>query len=189
VELIVGLGNPGKEYEASRHNIGFLVVNRLARFHGIPLQERKYKSRWGRGDIEGRPVVLAKPRTYMNASGEAVKLLLAPFSLTADRLIVVHDDLDLPFGRIRIKEKGGNGGHRGIQSIMRAIGSGDFLRLKVGIGRPPGGMDAADYVLQPFDHDEKQLLGDVLANAREALELLLTDGLQTAMNRYNRRGT
>jgi PTH1 family peptidyl-tRNA hydrolase len=189
VELIVGLGNPGKEYEASRHNIGFLVVNRLARTHGIPLQERKYKSRWGRGEIEGHPVILAKPRTYMNLSGDAVKLLLAPFSLTSNELIVIHDDLDLPFGRIKIKEKGGNGGHKGIQSIMHAIGSGDFLRIKVGIGRPPGGMDAADYVLQPFDRAEKPLLGEAIALAQEALELLLKADLQAAMNRYNCKGT
>ncbi len=185
----MGLGNPGKEYEASRHNIGFLVVNRLARAHDIHLQERKYKSSWGRGKIEGHPVILARPRTYMNLSGDAVKLFLAPFSLTANQLIVIHDDLDLPFGRIKIKEKGGNGGHKGIQSIMRATGSGDFPRVKVGIGRPPGGMDAADYVLQPFDHAEKQLLGEVIANAQEALELLLRAGLQAAMNLYNRRGT
>lgn len=189
MELIVGLGNPGKEYEASRHNIGFLVLNRLARTHGIPLQERKYKSRWGRGEIEGHPVILAKPRTYMNSSGDAVKLLLAPFSLTANQLIVIHDDLDLPFGRIKIKEKGGNGGHKGIQSIMHAIGSGDFLRIKVGIGRPPGGLDAADYVLQPFDRAEKQLLGEAIALAQEALELLLKADLQAAMNRYNCKGT
>ena len=185
----MGLGNPGTEYEASRHNIGFLVLNRLARTHGISLQERKYKSRWGRGEIEGHPVILAKPRTYMNSSGDAVKLLLAPFSLTANQLIVIHDDLDLPFGRIKIKEKGGNGGHKGIQSIMHAIGSGDFLRIKVGIGRPPGGMDAADYVLQPFDRAEKQLLGEAIALAQEALELLLKAGLQAAMNRYNYKGT
>ena len=185
----MGLGNPGKEYEASRHNIGFLVLNRLARTHGIPLQERKYKSRWGRGEIEGHPVILAKPRTYMNSSGDAVKLLLAPFSLTANQLIVIHDDLDLPFGRIKIKEKGGNGGHKGIQSIMHAIGSGDFLRIKVGLGRPPGGMDAADYVLQPFDRAEKQLLGEAIALAQEALELRLKAGLQAAMNRYNCKGT
>jgi PTH1 family peptidyl-tRNA hydrolase len=189
VELIVGLGNPGKEYEASRHNIGFLVVSRLARAHGIALDERKCKSRWGRGAIAGSPVILAKPRTYMNASGDAVKLLAASFSLTAHQLIIIHDDLDLPFGRIRIKEKGGNGGHKGIQSIIHAIGSGDFLRIKVGIGRPPGGMDAADYVLQPFDRTERQSLGEVTAVAQEALELLLQEGTQAAMNRYNRKGT
>ncbi len=185
----MGLGNPGKEYEASRHNIGCLVVNRLARTHGIPLDERKYKSRWGRGHIEGRPVILAKPRTYMNRSGDAVQLLAAAFSLAAHQLIVIHDDLDLPFERIRIKEKGGYGGHKGIQSIIHAIGSGDFPRIRVGIGRPPEGMDAADYVLQPFDRNEKQSLGGVTAVAQEALALLLKEGLQAAMNRYNRKGT
>lgn len=189
MELIVGLGNPGKEYEASRHNVGFLVVSRLARTHGIALQERKYKSRWGQGQIEGQAVILAKPRTYMNLSGEAVKLLLASFSLTSNQLIVIHDDLDLPFGRIKIKEKGGNGGHRGIQSIIHAVGSGDFRRVKVGIGRPPGKMDAADYVLQPFDLAEKQLLEEVVTTAQTAVELLLKSGLQTAMNFYNRRKT
>jgi len=189
VELIVGLGNPGREYEASRHNIGFLVVSHLARTHGIPLTERKYKSRWGRGKIGGSPVILAKPHTYMNLSGEAVKLLLASFSLTSRHLTVVHDDLDLPFGRIKIKEKGGNGGHKGIQSIMNAIGGGDFLRIKVGIGRPPERLDPADYVLQPFDQAEKRSLGEVIALSREALELLLKAGLQTAMNLYNRTGT
>lgn len=189
MELIVGLGNPGKQYEASRHNIGFLVVNRLARIHGIPLAERKYKSRWGRGGIDGHPVILAKPRTYMNLSGDAVKLLLDSFSLTAHQLIVIHDDLDLPFGRIKIKEKGGNGGHKGIQSIMHAVGCGDFPRIKVGIGRPPGGMDAADYVLQPFDRTEKPQLVEIIALAQNALELLLKTDLQAAMNRYNRKET
>jgi len=189
VELIVGLGNPGKEYEASRHNVGFLVVNRLARTNGIPLDERKYKSRWGRGAIADRPVILAKPRTFMNASGDAVRLLAASFSLTAHQLIVIHDDLDLPFGRIRIKEKGGHGGHKGIQSIIHAVGSGGFRRVKIGIGRPPGGIDAADYVLQPFDRTERQSLGEVAAAAQQAVELLLQEGLPAAMNRYNRSGT
>ena len=189
MELIVGLGNPGKEYEASRHNVGFLVVNSLARTHGISLQERKYKSRWGRGQIDGHPVVLAKPRTYMNLSGEAVKLFLAPFSLTPRQLIVIHDDLDLPFGRIKIKDKGGNGGHKGIQSIMNTLGTGDFPRIKVGIGRPPDGLDPAEYVLQPFDENEKRSLNEVTALAREALALVLGAGIQAAMNQYNRKQT
>jgi PTH1 family peptidyl-tRNA hydrolase len=187
VELIVGLGNPGKEYEASRHNVGFLVVDLLARTHGIPLKERKYKSRWGRGQIDGHPIILAKPRTYMNLSGEAVKLLFTTFSLTPHQLIVIHDDLDLTFGRIKIKDKGGNGGHKGIQSIMNTLGTGDFPRIKVGIGRPPDGLDAADFVLQPFDQTEKRSLNEVIARSREALELLLGAGIQAAMNQYNRK--
>lgn len=187
MELIVGLGNPGKEYEASRHNVGFLVLNLLARTHGIPLNERKYKSRWGKGQINAHPVILSKPHTYMNLSGEAVKLFLTPFSLTPRQLVVIHDDLDLSFGRIKIKDKGGNGGHKGIQSIMNALGTGDFPRIRVGIGRPPDGLDAADYVLQPFDATEKRSLNDVLTRSREALELLLGKGIQAAMNQYNRR--
>lgn len=187
MELIVGLGNPGKEYESSRHNVGFLVVSRLAKAHGIPLNERKYKSRWGKGHIDHHPVILAKPHTYMNLSGGAVERLLAACALTPRQLIVIHDDLDLPFGRIKIKEQGGNGGHKGIQSIMHALGTGDFPRIRVGIGRPPDGLDAADFVLQPFDEIERRSLNEVIARSREALELLLEQGIQAAMNHYNRK--
>jgi len=187
VKLVVGLGNPGKEYTHSRHNIGFLVINRLAKANGIALKKRKFKSIWGRGGISEHEVILAKPHTFMNISGEAVKRFLEEFNLESHHLIVIHDDLDLDFGRIKIKKKGGAGGHKGIISIMDVIGGGVFTRVKVGIGRPHLDMDVTEYVLQPFDEKQRGFLNDVISKAQAAVELLFETGVQAAMNRYNRK--
>lgn len=187
MKLVVGLGNPGREFTYSRHNIGFLVINRLARANGIPLNKRKFKSRWGMGKILGHKIILAKPHTFMNLSGEAVKRFQETFKLASHQLIVIHDDLDLDFGRIKIKEKGGDGGHKGIRSIMDVIGGGAFIRVKVGIGRQHQGMDATEYVLQPFDEMQRCLLNDVVSMAEAAAELLLEKGIHAAMNYYNRK--
>jgi len=185
VKLIVGLGNPGKEFKFSRHNIGFLVINRLARTNGIALEKRKFKSRWGIGEISGHRVILAKPYTFMNLSGEALKRFQEEFELESPQLIVIQDDLDLDFGRIKIKEKGGNGGHKGIRSIIDVMGGGTFTRVKVGIGRPHKDMDLTDYVLQPFDERQRNLLDEVISKAQVAVEMILEAGIQAAMNRYN----
>lgn len=187
MELIVGLGNPGREYTLSRHNIGFLVIDRLAHAHGIALKERKHKSRWGTGEVSGQRVLLAKPHTYMNLSGEAVKLFFKAFALASHQLIVIHDDLDLSFGRIKIKEKGGNGGHKGIQSIMSCVGGGNFTRVRIGIGRPFEGIEATEYVVQPFDESQRYALDEVMVRARAALETLLRSGIHAAMNQCNRK--
>ena len=187
MKLIVGLGNPGKEFTFSRHNIGFLVINRLARINGIALKERKFKSRWGKGKISGHMVILAKPYTFMNLSGKAVKRFQEEFELEPHQLIVIQDDLDLDFGRIKIKERGGNGGHKGIRSIMDVIGGDVFTRVKIGIGKPYLDMDLTEYVLQPFDERQGILLNDVISRAQAVVELLLEAGVQAAMNRFNLR--
>jgi peptidyl-tRNA hydrolase, PTH1 family len=147
---VVGLGNPGKEYENSRHNAGFEVLDRLIRRYGIGLQERKFRASWGAGLAEGRKVLFVKPLTYMNRSGEAVGEILKYFDISAGQVLVVHDDLDLPFARIRIAGRGGAGGHRGIQSIIDHLGTNDFPRLKMGIGRPKHGEPIESFVLQPL---------------------------------------
>ncbi|KPJ59286.1 MAG: hypothetical protein AMJ42_02105 [Deltaproteobacteria bacterium DG_8] len=185
MKLIVGLGNPGKEFTFSRHNIGFLVINRLARANGIALKKRKFKSRWGVGKISGHRVILAKPYTFMNLSGEAIKIFQEEIKLEPYQLIVIQDDLDLDFGKIKIKKKGGNGGHKGIRSIIDVMGGGTFTRVKVGIGRPREDMDMIDYVVQPFDEKERNLLNDVILKAQVAVEMILEAGIQAAMNRFN----
>jgi PTH1 family peptidyl-tRNA hydrolase len=187
VKVIVGLGNPGIRYKANRHNIGFQVVDRLAEANHIRNSTKRLKSFYGTGKIDSQEVVLAKPMTFMNRSGEAVTRLVDFFNVGMEDLIVVHDDLDLPFGRLRFKRRGGDGGHQGVRSIIEAMGENTFLRLKVGIGRPPRGMEVADYVLCNFDEIEQPLLSDVLSCAAEAITVLLSEGLQTAMNRYQRK--
>jgi len=189
VKVIVGLGNPGVRYKANRHNIGFQVVDRLAEANHIRNSTKRLKSFYGAGKIDSEEVVLAKPMTFMNRSGEAVTRLVDFFNVGMEDLIVVHDDLDLPLGRLRFKRRGGDGGHQGLRSIIEAMGENTFLRLKVGIGRPPRGMEAADYVLSDFDEIQQPLLSEVLSCAAEALTVLLSEGLQTAMNRYQKKLT
>jgi PTH1 family peptidyl-tRNA hydrolase len=187
VKIIVGLGNPGIPYEWSRHNIGFMVVNRFAEIHHIPVGTRRFKSLFGKGSIDSEPVILAKPLTYMNRSGEAVAKIVPFFKIGMKDLIVIHDDLDLPFGKLRIKQRGGDGGHQGIRSVIESMGGNSFLRLKIGIGRPPKEMDPAAYVLTSFSHSEKPSLDEVLTRAAGCLEVILHQGIETAMNRYQKR--
>lgn len=186
MKLIVGLGNPGREYHWTRHNLGFLLLDDLAREHRISMGRRGLKSVYGRGRIARAEVVLAKPQTYMNLSGEAVARLLHFFKIPPQDLITLHDDLDLPWGKIRIRIGGSAGGHRGILSIHEAIRSEDFIRFKIGIGRPAeSGRDPADYVLEPLGEAEKEDLKDILKHGREAVEVLLLRGPQEAMNRFH----
>jgi PTH1 family peptidyl-tRNA hydrolase len=172
----------------SRHNIGFQVVDRLAKRNRISIRAKRFKFLYGTGWIDFQQVVLAKPMTFMNLSGEAVKKAANFFHLRMEDLIVVHDDLDLPFGRLRFKRRGGDGGHQGIRSIIERMGGNNFLRLKVGIGRPPQGMDSADYVLDVFDRNEQSHLDQTLSLAAESVEVMLLEGLEKAMNRFQKSG-
>ncbi len=186
MKIIVGLGNPGIPYRMTRHNIGFQVVDRLAKLNHIPIRTKRFKSLYGTGWIDSQQVVLAKPRTFMNRSGEAVKRAADFFHLRIEDLIVVHDDLDLPFGRLRFKHRGGDGGHQGVRSIIEMMGGNNFLRLKVGIGRPPQGMDPAEYVLETFDKVMQSHLDQILSRAAEFLNVMLLEGLEKAMNQFQK---
>jgi PTH1 family peptidyl-tRNA hydrolase len=184
--LIVGLGNPGKEYAAHRHNIGFRVVDELAHAHGLKFGRQKdAKAQVAGGEMGGREVVLAKPQTFMNESGRAVARLRRAYEIPFERVLVVYDDLDLPLGRLRLRPEGGSGGHRGMRSIIESLGTQAFPRLRIGVGRPPGAMDPAEYVLQPFARDERPLLAEILHRAGAAVECWLEAGVEAAMERFN----
>jgi len=187
VKIIVGLGNPGTKYRMSRHNIGFQVVDRVAQISHISIRTKRFRSLYGTGWIDFQQVLLSKPMTFMNRSGEAVKKTTDFFHMGMEDVIVVHDDLDLPFGRLRFKQRGGDGGHQGVRSIIERMGGNSFLRLKVGIGRPPRGMDSADYVLDVFDRTEQSLLDQTLSQAAESLKVVLLEGLQKAMNQLQKK--
>ena len=191
MKLIIGLGNPGRSYSKNRHNIGFFCLNHLAKQQGIRFDKKQAKARTGSGEIDGIQVVLARPQTYMNLSGQSVSRLANKFKAGLGDLIVIHDDLDLPLGKIRIRQVGGSGGHKGIKSIISEIGSSDFIRVRIGISRPATNTteisEAAiiKYVLSDFTPDEKQSIVPVIARASEAILCLLTEGLEAAMNKYN----
>ena len=187
MKIIVGLGNPGIQYRMTRHNIGFQVVDRLARISHIPFRIKRFKSLFGTGWIDSQKVALAKPVTFMNRSGEAVKKAVDFFYLRMEDLVVVHDDLDLPFGKLRFKQRGGDGGQQGVRSIIESMGGSNFLRLKVGIGRPPPGMDPAEYVLGTFDEAEQFQLDQILSRAAEFLKVMLLEGLEEAMNQFQKK--
>lgn len=185
MKLIIGLGNPGKEYAATRHNVGFRCINGLAKKYSVSFRSGS-KSRFGEGEIQGHKVALAKPQTYMNLSGKAVKLLMQRYKVPLDDVLIIHDDLDLPPGKVRISQGGGSGGHKGIESIIAELGSRDFLRIRVGIGRPPGeDDDAVDYVLGDFGYDEKPVIEEAIARVAEIVICLLDEGVTAAMNKYN----
>lgn len=190
--LIVGLGNPGSEYAHNRHNVGYWCVNRLARTHGVKLKARTLAA-IGEGYIAGNPVTLLKPRTYVNRSGHAVAPALRHAAVGIERMIVIYDELDLPSGRVRIKPNGGHGGHNGIRSIIATIGSSDFPRIRIGIGRPQVDGEpswdpqiVANYVLSDATPSEIETLGTAVEAAAQAVEAIISEGLEAAMNRYNR---
>ncbi|HEY58956.1 MAG TPA: aminoacyl-tRNA hydrolase [Anaerolineae bacterium] len=184
--LIVGLGNPGRQYARNRHNVGFLVVSRLAERLGAPFGRMQHKALIAQGRHERRRLILAKPQTFMNLAGQAVAPLLRFYKIPLDHLLVVYDDLDLPPFTLRLRPKGGHGGHKGMRDIIQRLGSQEFPRLRVGIGRPPGRMDAADYVLQDFSPAEQETLAMVLDRAVEGILLWISEGLPAAMNFINR---
>jgi PTH1 family peptidyl-tRNA hydrolase len=188
VKLVVGLGNPGPEYAPTRHNAGFRVIDELARRHGIALaRERRVHGLFGRGRVCGVELGLLEPHTFMNLSGKAVLAVAtaSPLGDITSDLVVVYDDLDLPFGRLRIRPGGGAGGQKGLADIQNRLGRSDFPRMRFGIGRPPPGEDPVEYVLASFDAEQQAGLGDVLARAADALEAIVADGVQLAMNRFN----
>ena len=182
--LIVGLGNPGRKYRGNRHNIGFMAVDALAAAYKIESSKVQNKAIVGNGRIQSRAVILAKPQTYMNSSGDAVGPLARYYKVPPENVLVIYDELDLPFGTIRLREKGGTGGHNGMKSIINHLGQ-DFPRVRLGIGRPPGQMPVPAYVLQDFGKDDLPLLDDVLAEAIRAIETYLREGIQLAMSRHN----
>ena len=193
MKLIVGLGNPGQGYANNRHNLGFMCLNHFARIHSIRFERKQGKARVGVGVVAGSEVMVAKPQTYMNLSGQAVSLLMKKLNIGLDDLLVVHDDLDLPLAKIRIRRGGGSGGHRGVDSITTELDGQDFSRIRVGIGRPaiPASSDTVSetdiisYVLGDFTPEEKEAVTGVIPEVNEAILCFLTEGLTVAMNRYN----
>jgi PTH1 family peptidyl-tRNA hydrolase len=186
----VGLGNPGPGYAGNRHNVGAMVLDEVAARAGVRLSAGKgprARALAGDGRLAGRRVVLARPLTYMNESGSPVRGLLDYHKLPVEDLVVIHDELDIPFAAVRLKRGGGEGGHNGLRSVTRAVGSKDYLRVRVGIGRPPGRQDPADFVLKDFSSTERKELELLVAEAADALELLLAKGLETAQNEVHPR--
>jgi PTH1 family peptidyl-tRNA hydrolase len=185
--LVVGLGNPGEEYANTLHNLGFLVIDRLAAQHGIRVTRREARALVGVGSIEGRDVVLAKPQTFMNLSGTSVKPLLEKYSLTAQDLILVYDELDLPWTALRIKPKGSAAGHNGADSVIRSLGTNEFARVRLGIH--PGHVirNGADFVLSSFARRQREELDELIGYAADAVRAMLAEGVEKAMTKYNRR--
>jgi PTH1 family peptidyl-tRNA hydrolase len=183
-KLIVGLGNPGVQYAQSRHNVGFLALDRFAEPHHLTFSRRRFNALLAEGAIQDQRVLLAKPQTFMNLSGNAVGRLISFYRIPFRDIIVVYDDLDLPLGRMRLRERGSAGGHHGMESIIAAVGHGDFARLRIGIGRPPSREDV-EHVLGTFTRAEESIVKEVLARAVEALDVWLIAGLENAMNRFN----
>lgn len=183
--LIAGLGNPGLEYRQTRHNFGFLALDALAEDAKLPLKKVKFKAMIAEGRLEGKSVVLAKPLAFMNESGTSITSLMHFFKIDLEHLLIIHDDLDLPFGTIRMRAEGGTSGQKGMASIIERLGTQTFPRMRLGIGHPPGQMEPADYVLQHFSKADNEVLKIVLKFAVEAAQTFVRDGLVTAMNRYN----
>ncbi len=187
MKLIAGLGNPGDRYAQTRHNVGFMVVQRLAAGAGIALKKRGYQGFYGVGRMAGAETTLLLPQTFMNLSGASVGAASKSLGIAPGDLIVVHDEVDLPFACLRIKVGGGHGGHNGLRSIIGVLGSGDFIRVRIGIGRPPEGGEVAGYVLNSFGAGERARLDAVVANAAAAIEAILVRGVPQAMNEFNNR--
>lgn len=185
MKLVVGLGNPGEEYRGTRHNLGFMVVEELARRHRVHKQEYKHKAVLAWIQYKGEMVVLAKPLTYMNLSGMAVKPLVSSLKVGPGELLVIYDDMDLELGRIRIRPGGGSGGHRGLISIIGSLGTGEFHRLRIGIGRPPEGEEVIDHVLSRFDRGEEIIIKAAIDKASDAVQEWIREGIVKAMNSYN----
>ncbi len=193
MKLIVGLGNPGRGHANNRHNVGFVCLNHFARMQGIHFDKKQGRARIGTGEVADSKVVVAKPQTYMNRSGQSVSLLVKKFNVGLDNLLIIHDDLDLPLGKIRIRQGGSAGGHKGAGSIITELASQNFIRIRVGIGRPDkneGFTEFSDdeikaYVLSDFTSDEKQAITQVIPRVSEAILCLITEGPVAAMNRYN----
>jgi PTH1 family peptidyl-tRNA hydrolase len=184
--LIVGLGNPGQRYRNNRHNVGFQCLDRLARLHRLEFDKRQKKGKLALGQIEGCSVILLKPQTFMNESGQSVAPVAQFYQVPPERTLVILDDLDLPQGTVRLRAFGGSGGHGGMRSIIRQLGTQQFARVRIGIGRPPGRMDPADYVLQDFRPQEQELVTEICNWVAQAIQCWLDEGIEIAMTQYNR---
>lgn len=184
---VVGLGNPGKKYAASRHNVGFLLIQRFGDKLNVKLKKRKYSAKAAQVELENTPVLLVKPWTYMNNSGIAVKQLLEYSGVKLNRMLVLYDDLDIPLGEIRIRKSGGPGTHKGMASIVKEIGSTEFPRIRIGIGPLPPGAHATDYVLADFSREEQRVLDDCLVKTEESVMHIVADNIEKAMTRFNRK--
>ncbi len=187
LRLVVGLGNPGDAYLKTRHNAGFMVVDEVAEVFSIPLVKRKFDTIFGRGSVDGVDIILIKPMAFMNLSGPPVLKIANYFKILCEDMLVIHDDIDLAFGRLKINEKGGDGGHKGVRSLMDAFGGGDFVRLRVGVGRPEARISAADYVLNGFSAKEIEVLDQITTKARDAVVTILCKGTKEGMNRFNNK--
>jgi PTH1 family peptidyl-tRNA hydrolase len=191
VKLIVGLGNPGKRYAHNRHNVGFQCLNHFAKLHSIRLDRRQCHARVGVGKASGEKLLLARPSTFMNLSGKSVACLVRKHKAPSSDLLVIYDDLDLPLGKIRLRQSGSSGGHKGMNSIVSALGSGDFPRIRVGIGRPQTDRQSlsedaiVNYVLSDFSSQEEAIVKPVIARAAEAIDCFLAEGIKAAMNKFN----
>ncbi|NCC14851.1 MAG: aminoacyl-tRNA hydrolase [Clostridia bacterium] len=185
--VIAGLGNPGPKYEGSKHNIGFDVLDRLAKKYNIKIDKFKHKALIGDGMIQGKRVLLVKPQTFMNLSGESIREIVNFYKIAQDHFVVIYDDTSLPVSGVRIREKGSHGGHNGIRNIIAQMGTDEFWRIKVGIGEKPNGWDLADYVLARFDKDDLPMIEQGADKAMQAAELILSHGIMDAMNRINQK--
>ena len=184
--LIAGLGNPGKQYEATRHNMGFDVIDKLVEEFNVPQAGVKFNAMYGKGRIGGEPVILMKPLSYMNLSGGPIRDMANYFKIDPEtELIVIYDDIDTEPGQLRVRKKGSAGGHTGIKSIIQQLGTQNFMRVRVGVGAKPKDWDLADYVLGRFDRDDRQLVEDAQDRACEAVEMILADSVDAAMNKFN----
>jgi len=187
MKIIVGLGNPGRKYERTRHNAGFMAIDELAGLLRVELSQEKHHALIGKARIGSEEVVLAKPQTYMNESGRAAAAILRSAYAEASELIVLHDELDLALGTVRVKTGGGHGGHNGLRSLIESLGTSDFIRIRIGIGRPAPGVDPADYVLSPFLGEERKAVPEIMARAAEAARAIVMEGPARAMNTVNKK--
>jgi PTH1 family peptidyl-tRNA hydrolase len=191
MKIIVGLGNPGKNYARNRHNVGFLCLNHFARLHSIPFDRRQCQAKVGIGKVKGEKLLLAKPGTFVNLSGKSVACLVHKHNMPLSDLLVIYDDLDLPLGKIRVRQSGSSGGHKGMNSIIATLDSEDFPRIRVGIGRPQGEKQSmsedaiVNYVLSDFSPQEEATIKPVIAKVAEAIDCFLTEGIKAAMNKFN----
>lgn len=186
MKCIVGLGNPGKKYESTRHNIGFTVIDELAKRHHTDLSQVKHKAMYTIETIDGEKVMLIKPQTFMNLSGEAVRPLMEYYKIAVEDVVVVYDDLDIPVGKLRLREKGGHGGHNGIRSLIQHLGTKEFKRVRIGVGRPTNAQAVVDYVLKPFAKEETTEINIIRMEAADACEMWLKGSYNDVMNTYNK---
>ncbi len=186
--LVVGLGNPGSRYERTRHNVGFEVAKRVAERNGVALNTKRFRAKLGSGRVAGESAVIALPQTFMNCSGESIGPMAGWYKVAPERVVVIHDELDLPFGRVKVKAGGGHGGHNGLRDLVAKLPSRDFVRVRVGIDRPQGPMDPAAWVLARWTPEQSAELPDLVERAADAVEAVLEHGVKEAMNRLNGEG-